>query len=92
MKLTKIIKTIITNQKYENLKNQHILIIQPLNHHLNPQKKPIITIDTIQTNPNNIIHTANSQKTTLTLTPSFVPINYTIINIINQMTLNKNAQ
>ena len=88
MKLGKVLGTLTPCQIYDGLEGVPMLIIQPLNKYQKPVGTEIIAADsTRMAGPGELIYYESSREAALALDPWFVPIDDTIIGIVDNVHL-----
>ncbi|MBT3236257.1 MAG: EutN/CcmL family microcompartment protein [Bdellovibrionales bacterium] len=89
MKLAKVIGTVVATAKYETLKSEKILMIQPLNDDLTKQGGAIAAMDTIQAGPADLVYWVLSREAALALPHNYSPIDAAIVGIVDQINSEK---
>ena len=84
MLLGKIIGTVVSTIKYEGLEGVPLLLVQPLDKNQNPHGKPFVACDaTKMAGPGELIYYEGGREAALALDPWFVPVDHTIIGIVD---------
>ncbi len=90
MKLGKVIGTLTPCVVYKGLEGVPFLVVQPLNKHQKPVGSSIISADsTRMAGPNELVYYESSREAALALDPWFVPVDDTIIGIVDDVYLLK---
>ncbi len=85
MYLGRVIGTAVAQQKYEGLDGVKLLIVQPVNHRLEPNGEPIVAADTVRAGPGELVYLTQAREAALALERSFVPVDAAIIGIVDQL-------
>jgi ethanolamine utilization protein EutN len=73
---------------YDGLQSVPMLLVQPLDKNKNPDGDPIVCADsTRMAGPNELIYYEGGREAALALEPWFVPVDHTIIGIIDDIQL-----
>ena len=84
MLLGKVIGTVTPCVVYEGLEGVPLLLVQPLNKKSLPTGKPIVACDsTRMAGPDELIYYEGGREAALALDPWFVPVDHTIIGIVD---------
>ena len=90
MKLGKVIGTLTPSVVYKGIRGVPILIVQPLDKHLKPVGESIISADsTRMAGTSELVYYESSREAALALDPWFVPVDETIIGIVDDIHLLK---
>lgn len=87
MKLAKVIGTVVATQKIDSIKDQKILMIQPLNEKLEHSGGPVAAIDTVQAGTGDLVYYTLSREASLALPQPFAPVDAAITGIVDQVTV-----
>jgi ethanolamine utilization protein EutN len=88
MLIGKVIGTLTPSVVYEGLQSVPMLLVQPLDKEKKKDGNPIVCADsTRMAGPNEIIYYEASREAALALEPWFVPVDHTIIGIIDDIQL-----
>ncbi len=88
MLLGKVIGTVTPCMVYEGLETVPFLIVQPLDKKGNPDGKPLIAADpTRMAGPGELIYYEGGREAALALDPWFVPVDHTIVGIVDKVHL-----
>ncbi|MBD3233183.1 MAG: ethanolamine utilization protein EutN [candidate division Zixibacteria bacterium] len=88
MLLGKVIGTVVANIKYEGLEGVPLLLIQPLDKYRNPKGEPLVACDaTGMAGPGELIYYEGGREAALALDPWFVPVDHTIVGIVDNVHL-----
>lgn len=88
MLLGKVIGTVTPCAVYKGLEGVPFLIIQPLHKNAQPIKKPLIACDsTRMAGFDELIYYEGGREAALALEPWFVPVDHTIIGIVDEVHL-----
>jgi ethanolamine utilization protein EutN len=93
MLIGKVIGTLTPAVVYEGLQSVPMLFVQPLNKEKKNDGDPIVCADsTRMAGPNEIIYYEGGREAALALEPWFVPVDHTIIGIIDDIQLSPEAE
>lgn len=88
MLLGKVIGTVTPCIAYEGLEGVPMLLVQPLDKHKNPEGSPLVAADsTRMAAPGELIYYEGGREAALALEPWFVPVDHTIIGIVDNVHL-----
>lgn len=88
MKLGKVIGTLTPCSVYKGLEGVPMLLVQPLDKYQKPKGKIIVSADsTRMAGPGELIYYESSREAALALDPWFVPVDDTIIGIVDDVHL-----
>ena len=92
MLLGKVIGTVTPAISYEGLQGVPMLIVQPLDKKRQEKGKPLVAADaTRQAGPGDVIYYEGGREAALALDPWFVPVDHTIIGIVDDVSLRENG-
>ena len=84
MLLGRVIGTVVPCVVYEGLKGVPMLLVQPLDKNQNEAGSPIVCCDaTRMAGPGELIYYEGGREAALALEPWFVPVDHTIIGIVD---------
>jgi ethanolamine utilization protein EutN len=90
MLLGKVIGTLVPCLVYEGLESVPMLWIQPLDKNRNPKGAPLVAADsTRMAGPGELIYYEGGREAALMLDPWFVPIDQTVVGIVDELHLDK---
>jgi len=88
MLLGKVIGTVTPCIIYEGLEGVPFLIVQPLDKKGKPAGKPLVAADsTRMAGPGELVYYEGGREAALALEPWFVPVDHTIIGIVDEVHL-----
>ena len=88
MLLGKVIGTLTPSMVYEGLEGVPFLLVQPLNTKKKPTGSLIIAADaTRMAGPHEIVYYEGGREAAMALDPWFVPVDHTIIGIVDGVNL-----
>jgi ethanolamine utilization protein EutN len=85
MYLGRVIGTVVATQIYEGLEGRKLLLVNPLNHRLEPNGEPQVAVDTVRAGPGELVYLVGSREAALALEPWFVPVDAAIVGIVDQL-------
>lgn len=91
MILGKVIGRVVANQKYEGLQGQKLLYVQPMDHHWQPNGDAVVAVDTVMAGLGDPVFMVLSREAALALDPWFVPVDHSIVGIVDSVDLLEEA-
>ncbi len=91
MILGKVIGRVVANQKYEGLEGQKLLYVQPMDHHWQPNGDAVVAVDTVMAGLGDPVFMVLSREAALALDPWFVPVDHSIVGIVDSVDLLEEA-
>jgi ethanolamine utilization protein EutN len=86
VKFARVIGTVVASNKYAGLEGVKLLVVQPLDEHLNPLGEPEIAADaTEQAGPGHLVFMVASREGAQALREVYVPVDLAITGIIDQV-------
>lgn len=86
MYLGRVIGTVVASQKYEGLEGVKFLLVQPLDHNLEPNREQEVAADSgVQAGPGDLVYLSGSREAALAMDPWFVPIDAAIVGVVDQL-------
>jgi ethanolamine utilization protein EutN len=85
MNLGRVIGTVVATRKYEGLEGVKLLLVQPLDHTQKKIGDPIVAADTVRAGTGELIYYVNSREAALALDPWFVPVDASIVGIVDDI-------
>lgn len=90
MLLGRVIGTVVNCMLYEGLEGVPFLLVQPLDKKQRPEGKPLVCADaTVMAGPGELIYYEGGREAALALPIPFVPVDHTIIGIVDDVDLAK---
>ena len=84
MLLGRVIGTVVPSVVYEGLAGVPMLLVQPLDKAREPKGAPLVAADaTRMAGPGELVYYEGGREAALALDPSFVPVDHTIIGIVD---------
>lgn len=88
MLLGRVIGTLVPAMVYEGLESVPMLWIQPLDKKQNPRGAPLVAADsTRMAGPGELIYYEGGREAAMALDPWFVPIDQTVVGIVDELYL-----
>ncbi len=88
MRLGRVIGTVTPCVVYEGLEGVPLLLVQPLSKEQKPAGDPLVVADsTRMAGPGELIYYEGGREAALALDPWFVPVDHTIIGIVDGVNL-----
>jgi ethanolamine utilization protein EutN len=91
MILGKVIGRVVASQKYEGLEGQKLLYVQPMDHHWEPNGDAVVAVDTVMAGLGDPVFMVLSREAALALDPWFVPVDHSIVGIVDSVDLLEEA-
>lgn len=93
MLLGRVVGTLVASVVYEGLEGVPMLIVQPLTKESQPKGDPIICADsTSMAGPGELVYYEGGREAALALRVWFVPVDHTIIGIVDDVHLAREAK
>ncbi len=93
MKLGRVIGTVTPATVYQGLEGVPLLLLQPLTKERQPTGKPLVAADsTRMAGPGELIYYEGGREAALALDPWFVPVDHTIIGIVDGVQMSEEAE
>ncbi len=86
MKFARVIGTVVSTRKYEDLEGIKFLVVQPLDEELNPKGQATVAADaTQQAGPGELVFMVASREGAQALPEVFVPVDLAITGIVDEV-------
>ena len=86
MLLGRVIGTVVPCVVYDGLEGVPMLFVQPLDKHGEPKGAPLVAADaTRMAGPGEMVYYEGGREAALVLDPWFVPVDHTIIGIVDSL-------
>lgn len=86
MLLGRVIGTLVACEVYDGLRGVPMLIVQPLTKSCKPKGDTIVCADsTSMAGPNELVYYEGGREAAMALRESFVPVDHTIIGIVDDV-------
>lgn len=90
MILARVIGTLVATIKYKGLEGIKFLIVQPLDKHLAPKGEPVVAADGVaMAGVGELVYVVGGREAALALPVKFVPVDHTIVGIVDEVRLAK---
>ena len=89
MYLGRVIGTVVATQKYEGLEGKKLLLVTPLDHHLQRNGDDHVAVDTVRAGHDDLVYLVGSREAALALDPFFVPVDAAIVGIVDDIDVAK---
>ena len=83
MQLARVKGTVVATTIVDGLEGVKLLVIQPLNHDLEAAGATVVACDTVMAGPGDLVYYVKSREAALALDPWFVPVDATIVGIVD---------
>lgn len=88
MKLGKVIGTVVCCVVYEGMQGVPLLWVQPLDKHRQPRGQALVACDcTRSAGPDELVYYEGGREAAMALDTTFVPVDHTIIGIVDDVHL-----
>jgi ethanolamine utilization protein EutN len=85
MYLGRVIGSVVAERKYEGLEGRKLLLVQPIDHNQALAGEAHVAVDTAQAGPGDLVFLVGSREAALALDPWFVPVDATIVGIVDSV-------
>ena len=88
MQFARVKGTAICTQKYAGMDGLKLLVVQPLNKHMQPIGALQVAVDIVQAGPEDVCVTVKSREAALAMPEiKFVPVDLALIGIVDELTV-----
>ncbi|TFG70707.1 MAG: ethanolamine utilization protein EutN [Anaerolineales bacterium] len=88
MQFARVKGTAICTQKYAGMEGLKLLVVQPLNKHMQPTGALQVAVDIVQAGPEDVCVTVKSREAALAMPEiKFVPVDLALIGIVDELTV-----
>jgi ethanolamine utilization protein EutN len=87
MILGKVIGRVVVSTKYEGLEGKKFLMVQPTDEKWQPRGDAVVAVDTVMAGLGDPVYMVLSREAALALDPWFVPVDHTIVGIVDSVDL-----
>ncbi len=93
MQLARVIGTVVATTRSAGLEGVRLLVIQPLNRHLQPAGSPVVAADAVHmAGPGELVYVVAAREAALAMPEPFVPVDHAIVGIVDAVTSSENAR
>jgi len=85
MHLGRVIGNLTATRKYPELKGEKFLIVEPLDHSLQRCAPPVVATDVAQAGDGDIVYFVTGREASLALDFYYVPVDATIVGIVDDV-------
>jgi len=86
MQFARVKGTAICTQKYPGMEGLKLLVVQPLNKHLQPIGAMQVAVDVVQAGPGDVCVTVRSREAALAMPEiKFVPVDLALIGLVDEL-------
>ena len=90
MQFARVKGTAICTRKYPGLKGLKLLIVQPLNKHMQPTGALQVAVDIVQAGPEDVCVTVKSREAATAMPEiKFVPVDLALVDIVDELTVSQ---
>jgi ethanolamine utilization protein EutN len=89
MYLGRVIGSVVAEQKYEGLEGRKLLLVEPVDHNMTVTGEVHAAVDTAQAGTGDLVFLVGSREAALALDPWFVPVDATIVGIVDSVDARK---
>ena len=83
MELARVMGRVVASVKYTGLEGVRLLVIQPENADGESQGEPMVAADSLQAGPGDLVSWVTGREAALALPKTFVPVDCTIVTIVD---------
>ena len=88
MQFARVKGTAVCTQKYAGMDGLKLLVVQPLNKHMQPTGALQVAVDIVQAGPEDVCVTVKSREAALAMPEiKFVPVDLALIGIVDELTV-----
>ncbi len=91
MNLARVIGNIWATRKYPALKGRRMLLIQPLTFGGEELGTPIISLDTVDAGPGDLVMYASSTEAAIPFHPTLTPTDATVVGVVERVDLGEDS-
>jgi ethanolamine utilization protein EutN len=92
MNIGRVIGTLVATIKYKGLEGVKFLIVQPLDKQLKPKGEPVVAADGVaMVGVGELVFVVGGREAALALPQTFVPVDHTIVGIVDEVTVRQEA-
>ncbi len=96
MFLGRVKGTVVATRKDPSLEGIKLLVVQPLNHRLEPSRDSLVAVDTMRAGPGELVFLEDGKEAAFSLPETFSPVDTAIVGIVDMVdakdTLNTKLQ
>jgi len=81
--LGKVLGRLVASARYKDLYNVKFLIVQPLNHHCQPIREPIVAVDSFQAGTGEVVFLEDGREACYILDHNYVPVDAAVVGIVD---------
>ena len=85
MHLARVIGTVVATRKVEGLEGIRFLVVQPLDHNLEPKDEPVVATDGVQAGEGALVHVCTGREASMALPEMFVPVDITVVGHVDEV-------
>jgi ethanolamine utilization protein EutN len=83
--LGRVVGSVVATVKAEGLAGQKLLLVQPLDETLAASGSLEVAVDAVRAGPGDLVFLVGSREAALALEPSFVPVDASIVGIVDRV-------
>ncbi len=85
MFLGRVMGTVVATQKHPGLEGIKLLVVQPLNHRLEPSRDPLVAVDTMRAGPGELVFLEDGREASMSLPTTFTPVDAAVVGIVDRV-------
>lgn len=85
MELAKVLGTLVCERKYEGLEGVKLLLVQPLDPHLQETGEPLVVADRFSAGIGQVVWWVGGREAALALPETFVPVDAAVVAISDKV-------
>ncbi len=85
MFLGRVRGTVVSSAKHSGLEGVKLLVVQPLDHRLEPKAGSLIAVDAMQAGPGELVFLEDGREASMTLPEPFVPVDAAVVGIVDML-------
>jgi ethanolamine utilization protein EutN len=84
MQLGRVIGTVVATIKSPGLEGVKLLVVQPLDRHLEPAGSPVVAADAVHmAGPGELVYVVAAREAAQAMPETFVPVDHAIVGIVD---------
>ena len=92
MELARVVGTVVATQRVPGLDGVRLLVVEPLDESLEVVGETFVACDATQAGPGDVVHWIGGREAALALPTSFVPVDATIVGIVDDVNCGSRTQ
>ena len=85
MFLGRVMGTVVASQKDPGLEGIKLLLVQPLNHQLEPSSDPLVAVDTMRAGPGELVFLEDGREASMSLPVTYTTVDAAVVGIVDRV-------